>query len=452
MPLKNHTNKLLSSSGIGLAALMLLLVIAGLWQWRAGISQQKLPEECERMFSSGVYQHYCQNLATYIESHPSYQLGNSSQSDEILDLKALLTIAQQPLPPNSKLQRKQHTLFVDQLRYALRQLSASEDAANSPASQLSQAIVQWIYLKNNLADKVEDFFYSAVPQPGSDLLSYLPSMQKKLHDSPQLDGMYGHRSIEDHYLYGNLPWPVATQLTTTPLVRMGKPLHAHVGWKAYFSQPTVTEEFLYFAWTQPGHLYINLMKRHGKEGAGSHAIEELDKQIPQLHVATLDKNSAFYWQNEQPETMAVDLFKSQYLEHLTANNGNYYWPAKVKGDHSAWRLEIKSYLDKVQEAYYADRAQLDRSERQDFIELSYLVIMEGLTDKLQPSSLNMTCNHGIDRAPSLIALWLLYNKQISDRQIAALLLAPPLLVHNRTAHASRIARFVTAAKVLAEQH
>lgn len=444
--------KLLSKSSIGLAVLMMLLVLVGLWQWQTGVTKQNLPKECERIFTSGIYRSYCQDLTTYMESHPSYhQLAQSSPSEETLDFVALLTIAKQTLPPTAKLQRRQHTLFVDQLRYALRQLSLTNQEVNSPAHQLAQIIVQWIYLKNNLAENIEDFFYAAVPQPQSDLLTYLPSMQKKLHDSPQLDGIYSHSSIEDHYLHGNLPWPVASQSTTTPLIRMGKPLHAHVGWKAYFSHPSVTEEFLYFAWTQPGHLYINLMKREGKEGAGSKAIEQLDIQIPQLHVATLDKNSTFYWQTEQPEIMAIDLFKSNYLKHLTANNGNYYWPAKVIKDSSAWRQSLKTCLDKVQNTYFRDHEDLTRYERQDFIELSYLVIIENLIAELQPSSFNMTCNHGIDRAPSLIALWLLYNKQISDRQIAALLFAPPLLVHNRTAHASRIERFVHAAQRLRER-
>jgi hypothetical protein len=59
--------------------------------------------------------------------------------------------------------------------------------------------------------------------------------------------------------------------------------------------------------------------------------------------------------------------------------------------------------------------------------------------------MNITCKHAIDRGPSLAVLWQLKLGLASENEAAALLLAPPLLMHNRTGHESRLERFTSAA-------
>ena len=54
----------------------------------------------------------------------------------------------------------------------------------------------------------------------------------------------------------------------------------------------------------------------------------------------------------------------------------------------------------------------------------------------------------MDRGPSLMTLWLFQQQAINDAELVVMLLAPPLLIHQRTSHAPRLARFISAAKRL----
>jgi hypothetical protein len=98
---------------------------------------------------------------------------------------------------------------------------------------------------------------------------------------------------------------------------------------------------------------------------------------------------------------------------------------------------------------FKNSATLNRTERKDFIEITYLKILDVIKDKCKPSSMNITCRQGMDRGPSLMVLWMLKKGVLDDPKVAAnLLLTPPLLIRNRSSHRSRIEKLISTAKRL----
>ena len=189
------------------------------------------------------------------------------------------------------------------------------------------------------------------------------------------------------------------------------------------------------------------MKRKGQEAAASASIEHLEKQVSHLRVVTLDKNSSFYWQDDEAADLPLSEFKSVYFHELIKENGPYYWSSHL--DPAEWKGELQQILDETGTRYFSAESSLNQQERQDFIELSYIAILNHLVKKWEPPSINITCKHALDRGP-LSVLWMLEQGIGTSKEVAALLLAPPLLVHNRPSHRYRIARLVSAAERMAK--
>jgi hypothetical protein len=201
-----------------------------------------------------------------------------------------------------------------------------------------------------------------------------------------------------------------------------------------------------FTKLHPHHLYVNLMRRSGNEGVDSAVLEALDRRHGACNVATFDKDSSFYWQQQKRESMASLTFKKEFVTQLTAFGGSYYWPQKLAT--AEWHNTLALAVEEVHTTHFNGKEELSRQERLDFIELTYLSILDALVATLNPPSINITCNHAIDRAPSLTVLWMTAHGMLTEQQIATELLAPPLLMRNRASHASRIGRFISAAQYL----
>ncbi|WP_068469529.1 hypothetical protein [Candidatus Protochlamydia phocaeensis] len=401
-------------------------------------------EECSRVFSSDIYSNYAQQLKAFIYHHPLYsQVKQAPSTSFNSSVQLLLTNLESSLETASE-RRAFHERFVSQLRHlASLMLSKKTQAQDKQAEQLVQDLVRWIYLQADLRAGMHRFLYVFVPPPTDDIFTFLRAAQKDLRLNPQFSSLQHESPVEDQFFQGNLPSLMSKP--STQLIRLGHPCDRPSRF-FWWQSPSVYPEFLLFLQLQPSHLYVNLMKRKGMEGSSSHAIEDLEEQVPHAFVITLDKNSPFYWQSkpDYPEEWESHSFKEAFLKQMLAKKGSFFWSKHL--ERKAWREDLWQMLDAVHSLYFSNQASLNRQERQDFIELTYLAILDHLVQKWHPASMNITCKQGMDRGPSLMVLWLVQKQLLSNQEVGALLLAPPLLIHNRTSHASRIERFISAAK------
>lgn len=390
-----------------------------------------LSEGCEQVFSTPFYSHYRSQLQAFFTSHPTYSTGQS--------VKDLIVTTQA-----STLDREGHEAFVIKLRHAIK------DATNTGIDQADHRLlcdlVNWIFLEADLQSSVQDFFYTFIPRPDGDLLDYLSAVRQALYDDHRFNSSLLYKILADSYLEGNLPYSLVklSPPRTTKVVRMAHPLteFSALPW----SLPKVSPEFALFLQNNPRHLYVNLMKRKGSESRHTYVIEQLERQYPHVSVVTLDKDSPFYRQDPSccPDSMHPAAFKKVFLEQLLDDRGNYFWSKNL--DKAEWELRLVDVLDTMHDVYFPNKRVLDRQERCDMIELAYLAILDALVDALEPTSMNITCKQAMDRAPALTCLWLFQKNALDKDALAALLLAPPMLVHNRASHAARIGRFISAAR------
>jgi len=311
---------------------------------------------------------------------------------------------------------------------------------NEQQREFLDDIIRWMYLQVDLNDTLQTYLYRYIEPPKDNISTYLQLAQSVLHNDRRFNKMSFTLRSDDALLHGNLPSVYAT--LPTKVIRCGKPV---IDAPLWFT-PKISPEFRRFVQLQPRHLYVNLMKRHGSEGPGTQALEHLEKEISEFSVITLDKNSDFYQQRglDPQKKQASDLFKMKFLENMTREKGNYYWSENL--DRNDWTKELAHILDEVHVRHFSSKEELDVEERLDFIELTYVAIIDRLLERLRPASMNISCRHGMDRGPSLLVLWLLQKGQLDDQALAALLLTPPLIIHNRSSHAHRISRFVSASK------
>lgn len=300
--------------------------------------------------------------------------------------------------------------------------------------------IQKMFTGADLTKSYQNYLFELVPPyKEGDYFTYLKNVLSSLRQNPRFKKSKTTFS-DDSYTEGNLPFLQFTLPNQIQVIRMGLPIIETPYLQNLIFTPSVNPEFMAFIRQQKRHLYVNLMKRDGLEGPNSFAIESLERTEPSFVAVTLDKNSDFYWQqgNFPSESEA---FKREYYSQLVNPKGAYYFSQALKH----WDLELKSILDKTHQKYFNQKLELSAKERQDFIELSYLEILDRLVALLNPNSMNITCKHAIDRGPSLAVLWQLKLGYADENEAVALLLAPPLLMHNRTSHESRLDRFTTAA-------
>jgi hypothetical protein len=410
-------------------------------------------DECDNVFSSGMYANYNHKLRFFLREHPLYdRVQKSPLSSFNSKTKDLIETIESPVGSLSE-QREKYETFVQQLReLAVKSYNHDLGEEDKESNQLIEDLVTWVFIGVDLNNDLQEFLYANVEPPKGDLLSYLSTTQSLLYENKKFKGLKYELEAEDGFLHGNLPsvYFTISDPGLTKVIRSGRPLNHSL--KFPWLTPEITPEFLKYLQGNPGHLYVNVLKRSGAEGKSSKKIEGLESQFPELYVITLDKNSDFYVQDAKkyPGSMESEKFKNLFIEQMTSKKGNYYWSSRL--DSESWKKELIEILDEVHQHYFFDKSQLDVSARKDFIELTYLEILDRLRDKWNPLSMNISCHQGMDRAPSLLVLWMLKKNQISDKEAAALLLAPPLIIHNRPSHAPRIARFVSASKrLLAER-
>lgn len=355
------------------------------------------------------------SAAYFLQTHPHDDSENLFQSSHYRDyLKAW----DRPLHEDK---RADHEKYIQELR-------AAPDSTKIHA----------LFVAKDL-NPIWKQYFSEVTKAQIVSLEQLPALQTAFKTDPRFSSLHNPADFEDQTFAGNLPSWIA-DYNGTSIIRMGQPVCGQNGWRGMASVLYVAPEFRQFLQGQKSHLYVNLMKRKGNEGLFSQKIEILERDLPNVRVVTLDRNSKFYNQDEET-SLAKDAFKKSFLAHL--QGPDYYWSGKLDN----WIQNLHTILEDVDNRYFPDRASLSPTERRNFIELTHLAILDALQAQIQPQTMNITCRQGIDRGPSLTALWLYQHGVLNLDQATVQLFVPPLLFHNRAPHAARIERFVSTTKV-----
>lgn len=325
-----------------------------------------------------------------------------------------------------------HSQFVAQLREKIKEGDTSVDL-----------LVLKIY-GVDLREASEDFLFSRVapPKPNERLSDYLTTTLIGLKEDKRFNGMEHPPTKEDPFLHGNLPslqWEFQGGPT---LIRMAHPAKDLWFWQRWVGIDPIQPEFRRFLQLEAPkrHLYVNLMKRYGDEGSLSRAIENLENEAENLAVVTLDKNTPFYWQSDEfAEINDAKEFKFNLLKAL--NGKRYYFSSKL----NQFPDRLPDIIESVHSKYFKGSPSLTGQERQDFIEIVYISILDALVNEYKPLTMNISCKQAMDRGPGLALLWIVSREgEKNIKSEAALFLAPPLLIHNRPSHLPRLQRLLSA--------
>lgn len=329
-------------------------------------------------------------------------------------------------------------------------------------------LCEWMYTGANVNDALERFLFEEVVSQIDELdslerfvMAIDQVFEKTLLDT-RFDSDESRKGIlDDSHLLGDFPSHLyslnnfkQTQMIRTTAVVRDLELDPETGVP---SKIMVCEEFEGYleALKRKGkkHLYVNLMSRnnHYYEEEKSHLIENLEKNESfgsSIFVITLEKakSNAFYMQSEEYENLSnANLFKQEFLKLLFQENGYYYLSSHL--DHDDLKSRFKEAFDLIHANYFGNREELSVLERQDFIEIGYLKIIEIIVELSEVDYMNTTCRFSLDRGPSIFALY--YLDQVLRhaeeplphlKRFLAYIFAPPLLVHNRPSHTYRIKR------------
>lgn len=396
--------------------------------------------ECDNVFSSKIYFDFKNQLAAFMENEKKMHPTNN---EEIVSFIDDISVTSETLE-----MRNFHEGFVKNLR---------SNIQDSPLPFFNR-LNHWLFTDISLLPAMRQFLFSKFPIPKykNDYSSVVLDFYTTISKDETFSYPFIPSFSEDGFFHGNLPSYLFTleNESKTKVLRMATCAKDTFFIHDLFLPPSkkVTEEFhQYVSSLRPlSHLYINLMKRKGKESRKTKCLEIYESNEPGLILITLDKDSSFYLQNDAFEFLNdAKEFKKVFLENLFKRNGNYFWSKKI--EEKIWREECKNLLDKVHNDYFSTKEFLTVVERKDFIELSYLAMINSLLKQFKPSYLNISCKHSMDRGPSLTALLyvdhiLAKGKKLEDfhENLLAMLFAPPLLIHNRKSHNARIKRFTSA--------
>lgn len=449
-----------------------LLAVAALSAKKVFLTEKTPSRECENLFASSLYDAYHLKLKSHLQRQPGYETVKEGTTELDRQMQQLLAAIDKPLGDSPTEKRAFHEAFVGELRKAAAQANAPVTEKELPAQQLFQSTIRWLFLEASLGGEVTVFLQDQIlpRDPGKPIFDYLVDAQEELHDRLKAKRQKVKGTPpEDHFLSGNLPLLISSiptrnepqglnalpsavdsQKVNKPvqLIRIAQPLLAPSFFVRLISSAVPAPEFVQFLQQQESHLYVNLMRRQGSEGKLSTALELLQESIPHLHVVTLDKDSDFYWQRGKYETELIDsdAFTKMFIDEMSYPGGRFFWSQDL--EEKEWLTALKGAVESTRQEHFGRQLSLSRGERLDFIELTYLKILDALVSALQPVSMNITCRQSMDRGPSLMSLWLWKQGRLDEETLTTLLLAPPLIVHQRTCHLSRLKRFISAAERL----
>lgn len=431
-------------------------------------TQQKLVS-FYHVFQSSIFDSYLIQLKEFLFNQSSYNalvqlLDGYPRNTYLNKVDELINIIH-VIPNTSSEKREWHEKFLQTLRKLI-EIRECYSSTQNPVIVLSHKWVGeisfWMYTKPHLLDEYQNFLESkdliTISEFGDDLGQTIEKLFNKITQSSYFCGNIHPRvDVVDSHLDGYLPYHLfhafSVSFVITPRVTID------------FKETNVEEicpEFIsylnYLKSTQQTHLYINAMKRVSSgDQKYTEVIEKLNVEREfedVLWITTLDKKSDFYWQeNNYSNISHSEHFKKTFLHELFGKppqESLFKWPRQM--ELLAWKSHCKELIDSVHRLFFKSKNSLSLQERLDFIEIIYIKIIQSLCEILRPDYANISCKESMDRAPSIFSLLYVFERLQSTGGLSleekmnavTILLAPPLVSHNRTSHEPRIQRTISS--------
>lgn len=222
----------------------------------------------------------------------------------------------------------------------------------------------------------------------------------------------------------------------------------------------VNPEFTNFIQEHPGsHLYVNLQNNApkwliGDESARIDALTRCSQNSNgKLHLVTLAQDSDFYHQKKTfgKQTLTSKMFIRQFTRYMQTGQQGYQFPAALNPEFwSRLEVDLQTYCTALFDKDID--CELSVSERRDFLELSYPLIIDHLLQEFGIATMNITCKDGIDRGGKTQGLFIQYLAigetegftPVRKKLMAAISLARAPLVKAQAMISSRRRRFLSA--------
>lgn len=229
----------------------------------------------------------------------------------------------------------------------------------------------------------------------------------------------------------------------------------------FVSKAFVVEEFLGFlrSMEKENLLMVNLQDRTSwREYARCHAIEEVQKRAEfesSFSTITLSEDSDFYFQTGVYEglTQAKDFLKT-FHEQLLEEGFGFYFPKKILTKD--FIQFIKEALKFVHEWFFDKKEILSKREREDFIEIVYLLIVLKSLEESNSSFVSFTCKDAVDKGATKNGAFFAFVKLMNNQELnkgdeeflTYLFYSTALLVRERMVDSSRLNRAISALAVI----
>lgn len=208
-------------------------------------------------------------------------------------------------------------------------------------------------------------------------------------------------------------------------------------------------------------LLINVQDRTSwLEHARSMALEDLQKEkefAKSLRVITLPKHTEFYMQTGSYFAVDdADDFMDQFKQQISSGEEcGYFFPPKW--EKAAIKRLINDGLPLVHELFFGGKARLMHKNRQDFVEIFYLLFVLKIIELYLPEVLSFTCKDAVDTGPAASVelfgfLRMLHNPSPWTQEEKSLFLwilySPALLMRERAIDIQRFSRTIGALSIV----
>lgn len=198
------------------------------------------------------------------------------------------------------------------------------------------------------------------------------------------------------------------------------------------------------------HLYINLQDtlRNKIEKEASEELASLQAQYPNhFFFISFPYNNEFYKQVNLGNESAKD-FIGAFSTALKSKNQGFIFPNAIYQTMDKFQ-SMDNVLHEIHVHYFGEKDYLAGEERRQFIDLAYAKITSLCIEWVQPNVVNWTCQHGVDRAMSALALFdgLLQTQQGQGLDFSKTLYIsswPAFLYHARSPDLMRLERMMSA--------
>lgn len=383
-----------------------------------------LDGDCQNFLKEPIYQSYLTQLKTLLKRHPQLKKhidslpgSNFKESAERLYNHLLSKPVSEDMNQEHQIQLMAHLRA-----YQIEASALPTDIATDLVRKGFDGFIQ-DYMKEVVCYQPSmDFLNQLCQEHGKwngqmgELTLKLKEIYNKVKENADCDGIVP--GLFDPFELGNLPYQTFQLYTndkTIHVFRCSNIVRDEEKEEKVLTKASIGEQFKMYldACRREGkkHLYVNLMLRHvtgNNETLRSKLIEDLEVEYSgTLNVVSLDRNSDFYLQKGafKDKNDAVT-FKNTLKKHL-GNKDFYYWSKDL--NEAEWQIQLDTIVEEIYAFNFSGQAELTLEQRQAFIELTYVKIIEALLKATNSDSCNYTCKSCIDRGGITNAIMYLYS-------------------------------------------